>query len=368
MLRTWTLRTALARRALCTKPPLPPPNAQSAILSALSSGSPSISCVFLYDARGSELFEQICETPEYYLTRVEDSLLRSISGELVRFADEPAPAPGGGALPHAVWVECSAGNGEKVAPLMYASAALRPTTYVPLDVSASALAVNVARFDASADPRPEQRRQRLEVRPIVGTNEHGLAEACAVPGRKSFMLLGSSLGNAEQPHLELQMIGRRMAAGDRLLVGVDTPPASDAAGGNKSTEEVVAAYNDAAGVTAAFTLNALEHVNRVAGTDFRLADFAHRSEWCAERSAILAHAVALRDVRVRARLEGAPLGAPAASVLELRAGERIFMEQSAKFSLEAMRGIAARAGLRVVRHWLAPREYYLIVECERNSA
>ncbi|KAG8465179.1 hypothetical protein KFE25_012542 [Diacronema lutheri] len=335
---------------------------QAAILRALSAETPSISCVYLYDALGSELFEQICETPEYYLTRVEGSLLRDITAQLVPFADEPPPerAAGGAALPPVAWVECSAGNGEKVAPLMLASAAVRPTTYVPLDVSASALAANLARFGGARGGEAHE----LRVRPIVGTNAHGLAEAARLSERKSFMLLGSSLGNALEPHAELGMIARHMAPRDRLLVGVDTPPASADASNAKSRADVVAAYNDARGVTAAFTLNALTHINRVGGTNFALADFAHRSEWCDERCAIVAHVEAVRDVVVSARLAIAPADAPPARVLELRKGERIFIEQSGKFSLRRMEAIAQRAGLRVTRHWLAPRDFYLVVECE----
>lgn len=350
---------------LAVKPPQPLPapssaSVQSAVLEALASPTPSISCVFLYDKRGSELFEEICETPEYYLTRVEDALLHRITPELVRFADEAGGA-GDHALPAAAWIECSAGNGEKVAPLMLAAAEARPTTYVPLDVSSSALAINLGRFDGPGLAT----RHELNVWPIAGTNEQGLAAAARLCERKSFMLLGSSLGNALRPHEELGMIAKHMGAADRLLVGVDTPPAADSRAGKKSKAEVVAAYNDKAGVTAAFTLNALAHLNRVAATDFCLSQFAPRSEWCEERCAILAHLEALVDVRVSARLEGAPEGVPPVPVLQLRKGERIFVEQSAKFSLASMRAIAAKAGLRVARHWLAERDFYLIVECER---
>jgi uncharacterized SAM-dependent methyltransferase len=342
------------------------------ILAGLASQRPSISVVYLYDAHGSALFEQICETPEYYLTRTEDSLLRAITPDLLHYAGEHGKASlgagaGAGAsatLPPTVWIECSAGNGQKVAPLVLESAAVRPTTYVPMDVSASALSVNLARFGARAATGGASSAQAgagpdLAVHPLVGTNEEGLEVARRFAGRKTYMLLGSSLGNAEQPHEELATIARHMEAGDRLLVGVDTPPSPEGSGG-KTEAEVVAAYNDAAGITAAFTLNALTHINRVAGTDFQSEDWRAVSEWCPERQAILAHVEARRAVRVTS--------ADRELILAMPPGGRIFIEQSAKLSLGAMRAIARRAGMRVSRHWLSARDYYLIVECELLSA
>ncbi|KAJ1632411.1 histidine-specific methyltransferase [Pavlovales sp. CCMP2436] len=331
------------------------------ILDALSGTRPSISCVYLYDAQGSQLFEKICDTEEYYLTRVEDSLLRSSADALLCFSGEDAQRGAGLKLPPMAWVECSAGNGQKVAPLILKSAELRDTTYVPLDVSASALAVNASRFAGLPSSN------KLSVCPLVGTNEQGLSAASKLDARKTFMMLGSSLGNYTHPHTELEMIAQHMGPTDRLLVGVDTPPTAEGSGG-KTEAEVVAAYNDAQGVTSAFTLNALAHVNRVAGTDFDLADFRHVSEWCPERSAIVAHVEAVRNVRVtsRARVSAAARsdGKPVREVLRLRAGERIFMEQSAKFSLVRMELTAKLAGMRVRRHWMAQRNFYLIVECE----
>jgi L-histidine N-alpha-methyltransferase len=328
---------------------------RDSILQALAAARPSISCVYLYDAHGSRLFEDICGTPEYYLTRAEDSLLRRSTDELLCLPDEEREA--GLALPPMAYIECSAGNGQKVAPLILASAALRPTTYVPLDVSASALAINVERFSGLPSST------KLNVCSLVGTNEQGLAAAAKLAARKTFMMLGSSLGNYSSPHTELEMIAQHMSPADRLLVGVDTPPAADGTDG-KTEAEVVAAYNDAQGVTSAFTLNALVNVNRVAGTDFDLDEFRHVSEWCPERSAIVAHVEAVRDVRVTAARSHAE---PPRDVLRLRAGERIFMEQSAKFSLPRMELTAKLAGMRVRRHWMAPRNFYLIVECELDA-
>lgn len=319
------------------------------ILAALSAPTPSISCVYLYDAHGSALFEQICATEEYYLTRTEDALLKAITPELIRFADEPRDAT---SLSGTCMVECSAGNGQKVAPVVLASSAIRPTTYVPMDVSASALDANAARL------APHIGARALQFEPLVGTNEDGLRTAAQLDGRKCYMLLGSSLGNATEPHEELRMVAEHMRPADRLVVGIDTPPSAPGSGG-KTEAAVVAAYNDAAGITSAFTLNALTHLNRIAGTDFDLADFRHVSEWCPERSAILAYVEAARDVTVHARPSA---DAAATRVLSLRAGERIFMEQSAKFGLEHMRQIGGRAGLRPVRHWLSERDYYLIIE------
>lgn len=327
------------------------------IIAALRDPSPAVSSVYLYDQEGSRLFEEICKTPEYYITRTEDALLKAHVHDLISFADEPrldtaACAP---ALAPTTIVECAAGNGEKVLPMVLASAARRATTYAPIDVSEAAIVANMARLQSLLGPGCP----RPDPHPLVATNEEGLSDAARLPGRKSFLYLGSTLGNFAEPVDQLAMVGDHMAPGDRLLLGVDTPPAANSTAGLKTVDDVVAAYNDQAGITAAFTLNGLSHVNRLAGLDFDPRQFRHVAEWDWARKAIITHVEALRDdVVVTAESEG--VGRE--EVLRLQRGDRILMEQSAKFSLGDVEALAAGAGLRLERYWMAPRNYFLVAE------
>ena len=141
---------------------------------------------------------------------------------------------------------------------------------------------------------------------------------------------------------------------DRFLVGVDTPH-----GPHKPPAVIERAYNDGCGVTAAFTLNALRHVNSIAGTDFDWrAGWRHVAEYDEELRAIRTHVAAVGPQTVS--IDGKPLRSFAD-------GERIFMEQSRKFDLRAVRALAAAAGLAVARHWSTDDGYHLLVELELPS-
>jgi uncharacterized SAM-dependent methyltransferase len=171
-----------------------------------------------------------------------------------------------------VVVEFGSGDGHKTLALLRA---LRPlaqhTIYAPLDLSAEALQTCVSAVSAMVSSEPGR---PLSTMPLQGNYDETLFEAAALPGRKLYLFMGSNLGNFTdaQAIAFLRGVARHMTHRDRLLLGVDTPVSS-----TKSSSMIEAAYNDARGVTAAFTINALRHVNRVAGLDFDWRD-----GWCHE--------------------------------------------------------------------------------------
>ena len=245
-------------------------------------------------------------------------------------------------------------------------------TYAPIDVSAESLEIN-ARACApllgyvgggvggggvggggGVDSRAARLTRRLTHRPLLGDFGARLPETREWMGSHLYLYLGSSLGNFDDEEgLSLFRQVRacmRPRRGDRFIVGVDAPHSE-----TKPVCAIERAYNDGCGVTAAFTLNALRHLNAIAGTDFDWREgWRHVAEYSRESESIVTHVQAVGAQRVRSR-DG--------QILRVFApGERIFMEQSRKFSLEAMQRLAAGAGLELARHWTNRDKYHLIVE------
>jgi uncharacterized SAM-dependent methyltransferase len=220
------------------------------------------------------------------------------------------------------------------------------TVYIPIDVSASALEENCRVYNCS--------QRGVSVRPFVGTFEERLPETRTLPGRKTILFMGSSLGNYsdEECRALLGMVARCMNVEDRLLLGVDTPH-----GPKKPASVIEAAYNDAEGITADFTLNALDHVNRIAGLDFCRSKFRHVAVYDQEQRAIITHVEALEDQTVRSADK---------VVLHLSQGERIFVEQSRKFSRESLKALLEASGLSLRRSWTTD-DYFLVVEATMGS-
>ena len=230
-----------------------------------------LSHTFLYDELGSTLYEEICKTPEYFLTGHEAALVKAKAADIAFDAFHSAAADGDEQDVQVV-VEFGSGDGHKTLALLRA---LRPlaqhTIYAPLDLSAEALQTCVSAVSAMVSSEPGR---PLSTMPLQGNYDETLFEAAALPGRKLYLFMGSNLGNFTdaQAIAFLRGVARHMTHRDRLLLGVDTPHSS-----TKSPTMIEAAYNDARGVTAAFTINALRHVNRVAGLDFDWRD-----GWCHE--------------------------------------------------------------------------------------
>jgi len=283
-----------------------------------------------YDETGSRLFEQITELPEYYPTRTERGILAAHSAEIV------ALAAGGRRLRMA---ELGAGSADKTR-LLLASAIRRQGTvlYEPVDVSGTAL--------EAARERIEREIPGVTVAPRVEDYTHGLELAPEkADERRPVLYIGSSIGNfyPEEAADLLDGVRAGLKPGDGMLLGVDLV---------KDAATLVAAYDDAAGVTAAFNLNLLARLNRELGADFRLEAFAHRAVWNGAESRIEIYLVSREKQRVR--LDGLDLE------LEFAAGETIHTENSHKYLAGAPEAMLARAGFAAVKSWTDERGWFAV--------
>lgn len=275
-----------------------------------------------YDARGSELFERICNTPEYYPTRTEQALLELHAESIVHQAH-----------PSCI-VELGSGSEHKISILLEAVEKTRGhCSYVPFDVSQSALEQS---GQALIDKYPW-----LSVHAIVGDYERDL-ESLPRLGPTLYVFLGGTIGNFEpdQAARFLSGIARQMRAGDYLLLGTDLV---------KHPSILNRAYNDSQGVTAAFNKNVLRVINRCLDANFDLDAFEHVAYFNAEQQQIEMYLESRRRQAVR-------IGA-LDMVVEFAAGERILTEISRKFTQAGVRSMLAHGGLRL-HSWFQPDSGY----------
>ena len=288
---------------------------------ALASRPRSISPKYFYDARGSQLFDAICELPEYYPTRTELAILRSHVSEI---AEQMGP--------RAEIVEFGAGSCLKVALLL--DAMERPERYLPIDISGEHLAASVAEL--------RERYPEVDVQPVVADYTQRLLLPAPLPGagRRVGFFPGSTIGNftpAEALHF-LQVAGQVLRGG-ALLLGADLI---------KDPGVLHAAYNDAQGVTAAFNLNLLARANRELGADFVLQQFAHSAFYNAPQQRIEMHLVS--RCRQQVTLAG--------QAHEFDEGETLHTENSYKFTIDGLRSLAERAGFRAGPVWTDPQSMF----------
>lgn len=284
---------------------------------------------YFYDARGSQLFDAICDTPEYYPTRLEADLLE-------RHAEAILEASGARTL-----FELGSGTSRKTEYLLAAlEARVSAPHYVANDVCAEIL--------DEAGARLLQRFDHMRVDSLCGDYAAALTHLPDVSGAQAdgprlFAFLGSSLGNFEDAEAAalLRRIRETMNPEDRLLLGLDRV---------KPRPVLEAAYNDAAGVTAAFNLNLLSVLNTELGADFDPEGFEHRAPFVEELSRIEMHLVSRRQQTVR-------VSEPEA-LLEIAEGEVIRTEISRKFSREAVDRLLTAAGLEHAAQWSAPEDWY----------
>ncbi|MFF0092128.1 L-histidine N(alpha)-methyltransferase [Streptomyces canus] len=268
---------------------------------------------WFYDARGSELFEQITELPEYYPTRAEREILVARSGEI-------AAATGARTL-----VELGSGSSEKTRYLLDALTGLH--TYVPVDVSESAL---TQAGHALIAQRPE-----LSVHALIADFTGGLSLP-GTPGPRLVAFLGGTIGNLlpVERAAFLASVHALLSPGDALLLGTDLV---------KDENVLVRAYDDAAGVTAEFNKNVLTVVNRELGADFDPGAFDHVALWDAENEWI--------EMRLRSRREQT-VKVPALDLaVDFAADEELHTEISAKFRKEGVRAELAAVGLELAHWW-----------------
>jgi dimethylhistidine N-methyltransferase len=297
----------------------------TAVLDGLSRPQKTLPCRFFYDARGSALFEEITRLPEYYPTRTETAILEAHAGEM---ADG---VPDGGVL-----VEFGSGSSRKTEILLSKLPRLR--AYVAIDVSKSAL--------DDARQRLLARFPTLDVRPLVGDFSFPVALPADLAGRhKTGFFPGSTIGNltpAESQRL-LGVFRELLSPGGRLIVGVDL---------KKDVRKLVRAYNDAAGVTAAFNLNLLGRINREIGGTFDLDAFHHEAIYNPRDGRIEMHLISRRDQGVSV----------AGRRFRLRTGETIHTENSYKYTVRQFQDVARAAGWRPTRVWSDKRNLFSVHE------
>ncbi|MEU9005247.1 L-histidine N(alpha)-methyltransferase [Streptomyces sp. NPDC059982] len=283
------------------------------VLSGLTRSPKELPPKWFYDARGSELFEEITRLPEYYPTRAEREIL-------LERAQEIAAVTGARTL-----VELGSGSSEKTRHLIEALPALE--TYVPVDVSESALT------GAAESLLAEHPGLRVHALLADFTKPLRLPESA---GPRLVVFLGGTIGNLLPPEraVFLASVRAMLSPGDALLMGTDLV---------KEEAVLVAAYDDARGVTAEFNKNVLAVIDRELGADFHTADFTHVAVWNREHEWIEMRLRARRAVTVKVR--ALDLAVP------FEEGEEILTEVSAKFRQEGVRRELAGAGLELSHWW-----------------
>jgi len=278
---------------------------------------------YFYDETGCRLFEQITAQPEYYPTRTELAILQAKAAEIVKLF------PPGAAL-----VEFGMGTSTKVRILLAAATTL--SAYVPVDIAAESL-----EREATAVARDFT---HLDVVPVIADFTQGFDLPASVRARPLVGFFpGSTIGNFEpyEACSFLQRTGKALGQGALLIVGVDLI---------KDTRVLNAAYNDKAGITAAFNLNLLTRINRELGAKFKPACFEHHAFFNPRYNRIEMHLASLK--RQRVRVDG--------ETIEFRAGETIHTENSYKYKVESFRALARGAGWKPQAVWTDDSAYFSI--------
>ncbi len=278
---------------------------------------------YFYDERGSQLFDEICALPEYYPTRTEMALLRKISGDVADLIGEGATV-----------IEFGSGSSTKIRILLDSLDA--PMAYVPVDISREHLLLSAKDL---ADSYPD-----LRVVPVCAdyTQPFDVPQIAGEKVRAGFFP-GSTIGNFTRADAIsfLRAAALDLGHNNGLLIGVDL---------RKDAKILHAAYNDAAGVTAAFNLNLLRRINGELGGDFDLDAFAHDARWVPEPGQIEMHLVSTHAQTVSIDGES----------FDFEAGESIHTEDSHKYGIAEFKALAGEAGWTSIDCWTDPDELFSI--------
>jgi len=286
----------------------------------LRTGQKELPSKYLYDEVGSALFEVISFLPEYGLTRADERLLRRHSLDIVARLE-----------PHVLVAELGSGSGKKTRWLLEALTRRQRTTYCPIELSPTALA------------RCASELGQIECVSIVGFERPYLDGLLAAASRRQnedhllVLFLGSTIGNFDRDAAErfLTEVRRILYRGDALLLGTDL---------EKPLPQLLAAYDDPLGVTAAFNLNLLARINRELGADFDLASFRHEARYNSAEQRVEMHLRSTRDQRVAIPRSGC--------TVTFTEGETIWTESSHKYRAEDVAGMASRNGFRCDSQWI----------------
>ncbi|MCW5936564.1 MAG: L-histidine N(alpha)-methyltransferase [Fimbriimonadaceae bacterium] len=281
----------------------------------------------LYDEEGSRLFDLITELPEYYLTRCERAILEKYAPEIVAGLGQEIDL-----------VEFGCGSGAKTRAMLRATTETQGTTrYIPIDISGEHMRASALAWLAEFP--------KLEVHALAAEYRDGLDAVPDGDRARLFLFMGSNIGNLELEEATsfLNDVRRRMKDADGLLIGFDLV---------KDPRALIAAYNDARGVTARFTKNLLVRINAELGADFDLAHFEHDAQWEAEKERMTMHIVCTR--RQCVRIEALDLFVP------FEEGEKIWTEISQKYTLDSMRSLLSSAGFELGHVWHDPDQYFAV--------
>jgi L-histidine N-alpha-methyltransferase len=307
------------------------PELRDEILRGLRADVKTIAPKYFYDDRGARLFEEICEQPEYYLTRTELEILRAC-----------APEIGALAGPRCALVEYGSGAGVKIRLLL--DALEQPASYTPVDISHRQLADVAATLGRDYPALP--------IRPVCADYTRQLdIPPLPVRARRVGFFPGSSIGNFHPPEAIafLRRVRQTLGRDGAIVLGVDR---------RKDVPTLHAAYNDARGVTAEFNLNMLVRLNRELGANFDLSLFRHRAFFNDAASRIEMHLVSLARQCVTIAGERIPFDA----------GETIWTESSYKYDLEGLRVVVAAAGFGITRLWTDAREMFWVAYLSVHQA
>jgi L-histidine N-alpha-methyltransferase len=293
------------------------------VLAGLSRPRKRLPAKYFYDAAGSRLFDAITELPEYYPTRTELGILRTRAGGMAARCG-----------PRCLLVELGAGSLTKVRRLL--DRLDRPAAYVPVDVSGDHLRSAAA---ALADDYPA-----LDVAPVVADFTRPFALPDVPAARRVAFFPGSTIGNFDPPAADalLRRVARLVGPGGGLLLGIDL---------RKDVAVLERAYNDAAGVTAAFNRNLLVRINRELEADFDPDAFRHVAFYNRERARIEMHLASETAQRVQV----------GEAAFDFRAGESIHTENSYKYDVDEFAARAAACGLRLDETWTDARNYFAVL-------
>ena len=296
------------------------------VLNGLAEPIPAVPARWLYDRRGSELFDEITRLPSYYPTRIETELLTRVLPEIAGLV-----APGGAV------VEFGAGSQTKTPVLLQA---VHPKAYVPIDISGDYLEESAAEVDAD--------HERIAVHPVVAdfTGEVVLPQAIAGLPKLGFFP-GSTIGNFVPPSATdlLRHFRDILGTGAKLLIGMDRI---------KPVERLIAAYDDPEGVTAAFNLNLLHRVNRELVGDIPVDAFAHEARWNDVLARIEMHLVATRDVAFSIEDKS----------FAFARGSSIHTENSHKYGPRSSWLLLIAGGWTPLAQWLAPQDDFALILAE----
>jgi dimethylhistidine N-methyltransferase len=297
---------------------------RDSVLSGLSGEPKSLPCKFFYDSHGAELFERITAVPEYYLTRTELSILETNAGAIAAHIG-----------PHARLIELGAGALRKVRILL--GALETPAAYVPVDISREQLR---AAGEQLAGDFPDL--------PVVAvcadyTRPFTLPPLPGRPGKRVGFFPGSTIGNFEPEGVVafLKNCAALLGPGGEIVIGVDV---------KKDPAVLNAAYNDAAGINAAFNLNLLERINRELDGDLKIEQFAHVAFYEEAKGRVELYVKSLTEQTVRI----------AGQHFDFARDELIHTENSYKYAIPEFRTLAARAGFRPVDSWTDRSELFSV--------